>query len=254
MDRFSHIELAKGLLRISNEDVNLAYMSILPLVDGEPSFLHRLHCHPISKSPTIVEAAKLVFGYEGEDLPDLSDDSFELRRFKQEKQEFVDAFDKLVSPYTSRGMEIRDGYAPLLSVISHTYFDTFNNAVQAFTPYESYCAGQYDMWHKVDYFNYRIKWYQQTAPKVRENVLNEAFWSEYSFTAEQLVKGMVERLASFTKPSISDETLKKVQRDLNVDNVPSSGRVQEFYIKLENSLKKHLMKSVNDGKEVVVSI
>lgn len=102
MDRFSHIELAKGLLRISNEDVNLAYMSILPLVDGEPSFLHRLHCHPISKSPTIVEAAKLVFGYEGEDLPDLSDDSFELRRFKQEKQEFVDAFDKLVSPYTSR--------------------------------------------------------------------------------------------------------------------------------------------------------
>lgn len=254
MDRFSHIELAKGLLKTSNEDVNVAYMSILPLVDGEPSFLHRLHCHPVSKAPTIVKAAKPVFGYEGTSEPQVSEDSFELRRFKQEKQEFVDAFDKLIAPYTSKGMEIRDGFAPLLSVISHTYFDTYNNAVQAFTPYESYCSGQYDMWHEIDYFNYRIKWYQKTAPKVRENVLNESFWNEYSFTAKELVRGMVERLASFTRPSISDETLKRVLIDLNVEDIPSSEEVQEFYIKLENSLKKHLMASVNDGKEVVVSI
>lgn len=254
MDRYSHIELAKGLLRTANEDVNVSYMSILPLVDGEPSFLHRLHCHPLSKATTVVDAAKLVFGYDGDILPDVNEESFELRRFRQEKHQFEEAFAKLVEDSTDRGMQITEGYASILSVISHTYFDTFNNAVQAFTPYESYCAGQYDMWHEIDYFNYRIKWYQTTAPNVREKVLEEKFWNDYSFTAKELVKGMIERIAYYTRPSVSKETVKRVEQDLEVDDLPSSYKVLEFYDALETSLRNHLMDSVNDGKEAIVSL
>ncbi|SET49481.1 hypothetical protein SAMN05421676_10596 [Salinibacillus kushneri] len=254
MDRFSHVELAKGLLRISNENINVSYMSILPLVDGAPSFLHRLHCHPLSKASTVVDAAKVVFGYEGDHIPQISEDVFELKRFRQEKHQFIEVFNKLVKGYTNKGMEVSVGYGPLLSVISHTYFDTFNNAVQAFTPYESYCAGQYDMWHEIDYFNYRIKWYQETAPQVRQKVLEEKFWNDYSFTSKEMVKGMIDRIAHYTQPSVSKSTIKKVENDLAVDDISLNPEVREFYVKLETSLRKHLKDSVSNSEEVTVSI
>ncbi|MCR6109545.1 hypothetical protein HXA35_04250 [Bacillus sp. A301a_S52] len=252
MDRFSHIALAKKLLETAGERTELAYMSILPLVDGEPSFLHRLHSHPLVKGPVVVDCAKVVFGTIEGHVPPLNTDTFELRRFEQEKQQFIDAFNEAIG--TDKEMAIDDGYGALLSVISHSYFDTYNNAVQAFAPYESYCAGQYEMWSKVDYFNYRIKWYQETAPSVRNKVVSEKFWDNYSFTAEELVKGMVNRVASFTQPRVSEETIKRVEHDLGVSYLPYNKKVEEFYLNLEETLEKHLIESVNETENIVVQL
>lgn len=249
MDRYSHIEFAKRLLKICGEDENVAYMSILPLVDGEPSFLHRLHCHPIFKSKSVIKAAEKVFGTDNgkpiskKDYQDVDDD-FEYRRFESEQQQFYDIFDELIRDNTEKGLEVRSGYAPYLAVISHTYFDTFNNAVQAFTPYEPYCAGQYDMWKNINYFNYRISWYQEKAPSVREEVLNEEFWTD-GFNVEELVKGMIHRLAHYTEPSIKQETLNEIEDYLGLKEVQVPNTVIELYENLEENLRNQLYKQTD---------
>ncbi|MED4590506.1 hypothetical protein [Priestia flexa] len=244
MDRFSHIALSKGLLKVCGEPENMGYLSIVPKIDASPSFLHRLHCHPLSKGPILVKAALNVFGSTDNNVPNLPEDTFELVRLKEEYSSFVEDF-KITDNKDADDMAFKYGYGALLSVLSHSYFDTYNNAVQAFAPYESYCAGQYDMWSKVDYFNYRIKWYEQTAPEVREKVLAEEFW-KVEFSAKEMVKGIIHRVAALTKPSIKPETIKQVEKDLNVDDVPFNPEVEKFYIKLEQSLEKNLIHSVQD--------
>lgn len=57
LDRYSHIALAKALLQVANENTNMAYLSVIPLIDAEPSFLHRLQCHPLVKAPLLVKCA-----------------------------------------------------------------------------------------------------------------------------------------------------------------------------------------------------
>jgi hypothetical protein len=42
MDRFSHVALAAGLLRVAEERSEHAYLSTLPMIAGKPSYLHRV--------------------------------------------------------------------------------------------------------------------------------------------------------------------------------------------------------------------
>lgn len=246
MDRHSHIAFAKGLLKIAGERTDMAYMSILPLVDGEPSFLHRLHSHPLVKGPVIVDSAKVVFGSSNGVVPNIPEDTFELVRFREEYYDFINTFNETLLVSGEENMMVDEGYGSLLSVISHSYFDTYNNAVQAFAPYESYCAGQWDMWNKVDYFNYRIKWYRQTAPEFRKLVLSEPLW-DVSFTAKELVKGMIHRVAAHTKPDVKPESIVSIEKDLGVDDLPFNTEVEAFYLKLEEAVKRHLIESVSES-------
>lgn len=243
MDRFSHIKLSRKLLEIAGENTNMAYLSVIPLIDGEPSFLHRLQCHPLVKGPLLVKCALNVFGSKSKPAPKVPEDTYELRRLKEEKEDLVNTF-MVAENKEPEEMAFDEGYGALLSVLTHTYFDTYNNAVQAFAPYESYCAGQYEMWSEVDYFNYRVKWYQETAPEVCQKVLAEDFWN-VQFTAKELVKGLIHRVAALTKPEIKPETIRLVERDLGVDDIPFNPEVEKFYIQLENSIRKHLVASVN---------
>lgn len=243
MDRFSHIALSKALLKVAGEDTNMAYLSVIPLIDGEPSFLHRLHCHPLVKAPTLVKSALNVFGSKSNPAPFVKEDTYELIRLQQEKEDLVNTF-VTAENKDPKEMAFDDGFGAILSVISHSYFDTFNNAVQAFAPYESYCAGQYEMWSKVDYFSYRIRWYQETAPQVREKVLAENFWN-VKFTAKEMVKGMIHRVAALTQPAVQPETVAQVEKDLGVHDIPFNHEVEKFYLNLEKSVEKHLVDSVN---------
>ncbi|HGA1024566.1 TPA: hypothetical protein ACIQN7_005906 [Bacillus cereus] len=244
MDRYSHIALAKGLLRVAGENENMAYLSIVPLIDGSPSFLHRLHCHPLVKAPVLVNAALNVFGTKTGKAPIVPEDNFELKRLKEEYEDLVNTY-KTAGGKDANEMAFDYGYGALLSVLSHSYFDTYNNAVQAFAPYESYCAGQYDMWSKVDYFNYRIKWYEQTALEVRQKVLQEDFWN-VKFTAKEMVKGLIHRVAAHTQPSVSQSTIDKVEKDLGVDDIPFNQDVEQFFIHLETAVEKYLVESVKE--------
>lgn len=242
MDRYSHIALAKGLLKIAGENTNMGYLSVIPLIDGEPSFLHRLQCHPLVRGPILVKCALNVFGSKSKPAPNVLEDTYELIRLKEEKEDLVNTF-KIAENKGVEDMAFDEGYGALLSVLSHSYFDTYNNAVQAFAPYESYCAGQYEMWSKVDYFNYRVKWYQETAPSVREKVLAEGFWN-VQFTAKEMVKGLIHRVAALTKPEVRPESIKSIEKDLGVDKILFNPEVEKFYIQLENAVEKYLVESV----------
>ncbi|WAA09174.1 hypothetical protein [Fervidibacillus albus] len=232
------------MLKVAGEDENMGHLSIIAKIDGSPSHLHRFHCHPLSKGPLLVKAALNVFGSKNGNVPYVPEDTFELRRLREDYESFVEDF-KVSDKKDADAMAFEEGYGALLSVISHSYFDTYNNAVQAFAPYEGYCAEQYAMWKKVDYFNYRIKWYAETAPTVREKVLSEDFWN-VSFSAKEMVKGLVHRLASLTQPSVSPETLKQVEVDLGIDDIPLNKDVEKFYLQLEESLERHLVESVKE--------
>jgi hypothetical protein len=135
----------------------------------------------------------------------------------------------------------------VLAIASHTYFDTYNNPVQAFPPYEAYCAARYDMWRELDYFDFRVVWYQQTAPKFRELVLAEPFWNVRIPTAE-LVRAMVRRLAAMTLPAVAEETILAVEERLGVGGAERNDRADEFFIQLEESLDRHLVASVREAE------
>jgi hypothetical protein len=244
MDRLSHIAFAKGLLKVAGENTNMAYLSIVPLIDAEPSFLHRLQCHPLVKGPLLVKCALNVFGSKSKPAPRVPEETYDLKRLLEEKDDIANTF-MTTENAGLKDMEFDEGFGALLSVLSHPYFDTYNNAVQALAPYETYCAGQYEMWKKVDYFNFRVKWYKETAPQVREKVLSEDFWN-VRFTAAEMVKGLIHRVAAFTQPGVPLESIRKIEKDLEVNDVPFNSEVEEFFIKLENSIETNLVKSVSE--------
>lgn len=244
MDRYSHIALAKKLMEITQQDIHMGYLSIVAKIDGKPDHLHRLHCHPLVKAPKLMEASMKVFGSKDKNATIKDDSFFEYKRLLEDKDNFIEDY------IYSGGNDVADmavtpGYGAILSIVSHTYFDTFNNTVQALAPFDFHCAGQYEMWKKVDYFNYRIKWYAETAPSVRENVCKEDFWNT-SFKPEELIKGIVRRIAYHTKPAPSLEAIKNVETVLGVDNVEYIPKTEDFLVKLEESLEKNIIESVKE--------
>jgi hypothetical protein len=94
-----------------------------------------------------------------------------------------------------------------LALLSHLYFDTYNNPVQAFLPDSVYPSGQWDFWKNVDYMLFRTKFYTKKASSTfRKGILSSDVWN-VKIDPFRMIKAMIIRLGDMCQPMPSYEVV-----------------------------------------------
>lgn len=146
MDSLTHVEFAQDLMRAAGARDWHAIACLFPQIDREPPTLHRLHAHALRKARWLTRMGMNVLA--GAMDPAASGCRYEWERFHTEKPRLLAYAERFGLTPTD---EI-DDLAGQLGFVSHLYLDTFNQPVQAFTPFTAAGSGQYALWERLGDF------------------------------------------------------------------------------------------------------
>ena len=224
MDHETHISLAYKLLQACNADQSAAVYSLLPVIDREPAHYHRVYGHILRNQPQIIDAALEILGGNSSQV---NRSSYEYRRIVEDKEYFKKLIDGAAKIIANESIKTpsRDKLSATIAIISHIYFDTFNNPVQAFLPESAYCSAQWKFWEDIDYLKFRGEFYSDSIiARFRKKVLSDPIWEvkldpqlfrkdarerllaskelEKKLDPYALVKAMIIRLGELAAPEI----------------------------------------------------
>jgi len=264
MDWQTHVIFAAKLLKVCNCDEGAAIYSNLPAIDSKPAHFHRLYAHILENQPRLLDAAIEIF--TGKDMG-ADKNSYEYKRLKEEEATFRELAEKAKEIIGSDGITkiSSDKISAALSLISHIYFDTFNNPVQAFLPNSSLCSAQWDFWDSIDYLKFRDEFYTDSVIiPFRKKMANSSVWTEKPdikvfpkdirerllrenafdkpFNPKAMIKAMIIRLGEMAKPAINyeivDHSIRKFLRYLEIDEYLRVDREIEFLRRLESEIAR----------------
>ena len=281
MDWETHVVLAGKLLRACDLDVGASIYSVLPAIDIKPIHYHRQYAHLFANAPLILDAAieilaspevaaldfealrtkasKRLEQLRAEERAASEDSSLsrEQKRLFRDRAYFyervADQAEGFVTRELAGSIEIlgeeasrisRDRLAATLSLISHTYFDTFNNPVSVFIPLASNYAAQWELWKKIDYMDFKGTFYRKDIiSDFRRRIADSDVWTRpvdvsgepdpdirkrveqqkgQPCSALGFIKAMMERLGALA-PGVSPNAV-----DLAIRNLFAEMEVQEF--------------------------
>lgn len=240
MDHLTHIGMAYKLLESCGCDNRAALYSLLPAIDREPAHFHRVYAHIISNFPKILTTAIHVFS--DNNVP-VDKNSYEYKRISDDRNYFL-KLTKAASPIindNSISDPSSDKVSAGVALLSHIYFDTFNNPVQAFLP-ESVCSsGQWEFWKNVGYLTFRSKFYREDVIQIfRERLLNDKIW-DTKVDPYTLIKAMVIRMGDLSQPGIEyeivDWKIREYLRFLGCDEYKRPDKELQFCKKLEKKIE-----------------
>jgi hypothetical protein len=240
MDHLTHIGMAYKLLESCGCDKRAALYSLLPAIDREPAHFHRVYAHIISNFPKIITTAIHVFSDNS--IP-VDKDSYEYRRISDDKKYFL-KLTEAASPIINDN-SISDPSSDKVSggaaLLSHIYFDTFNNPVQAFLPESVYSSGQWQFWKNVGYLTFRSKFYRKDIIQTfRERLLNDDIWNT-KVDPYTLIKAMIVRMGDLSQPGIGyeiiDWKIREYLRFLGCDEYKRPDRELQFCKNLEKKIE-----------------
>lgn len=266
--------LAARLLDSSGLDVGAAMYSVIPVIDQKPAHFHRVYAHILENQPDFLDVTLELFG-----RPEVAKRDFAgLGKFVSEKaaqlqKEFDSApsgdarkrmrLEKKIYAFT-RISEETPGFLKLLddardvvgdervtkistdklsaavSILSHTYFDTYNNPVQIFLPGCSLCSAQWDFWSKIDYMRFRGDFYKpENIVPFRKEIAKSKVW-DIKLKPEALMKALIIRLGEMGQPAIPYEVVDMGVRDflryMNVDEYQRADNELKFLRDLEDEI------------------
>ena len=133
-----------------------------------------------------------------------------------------------------------DKLSAAVSLLSHTYFDTYNNPVQIFLPDCSLCSAQWDFWSKIDYMKFRGDFYKpENIVPFRKEVAKSKVWN-VTLKPEALMKAMIIRLGEMGQPAIPYEVVDMGLRDflryMNVNEYQRADAELKFLHDLEDEI------------------
>ena len=240
MDHLTHIGMAYKLLESCGCDKTAALYSLLPAIDREPAHFHRVYAHIISNFPKILTTAIHVFS--DNNVP-VDENSYEYKRISGDKKYFLSLTgeassiinDKTISDPSSAKV------SGAVALLSHIYFDTFNNPVQAFLPESVYSSGQWEFWKNVGYLTFRSKFYREDVIQTfRERLLNDKIWNTKA-DPYTLVKAMIIRMGDLSQPGIGyeiiDWKIREYLRFLGLDEYKRPDRELQFCKNLEKKIE-----------------
>jgi hypothetical protein len=198
--------MAFKLLKSCKCDERAALYSLLPAMDREPPHFHRVYAHIISNFPKILTTAIHVFS---DNSTPVDKNSYEYKRISDDKEYYLKLASAAVSMINDDSIldPSSDKLSGGIALLSHIYFDTFNNPVQAFLPESVYSSGQWDFWEKVGYLTFRSKFYREDIiQSFRERLLNDSIWNT-KLDPYALVKAMIIRMGDLARPGISYEVV-----------------------------------------------
>lgn len=274
MDWGTHMVLAARLLDSSGLDVGAAMYSVIPVIDQKPAHFHRVYAHILENQPDFLDVTIELFGrpevaernfvalskfinektaqlekeFNGIPANDaakrmkLEKRIYAFRRIGEEAPGFLklldDAKDVVGDPRVTKIST--DKLSAAVSLLSHTYFDTYNNPVQIFLPGCSLCSAQWDFWSKIDYMRFRGDFYKpENIVPFRKEIAKSKVWN-ITLKPEALMKAIIIRLGEMGQPAIPYEVVDMGVRDflryMNVNEYQRADNELKFLCDLENEI------------------
>lgn len=274
MDWGTHMVLAAKALESSGLDVGAAIYSVIPVIDQKPAHFHRVYAHILENQPDFLEVTLELFK-----RPEIAKRDFAaLDKFIKEKASALEkefnatqdsdpvkkrAIEKKIYAFTRIGEETpgfiklldeasdvvgdprvskisTDRLSAAVSLLSHTYFDTYNNPVQIFLPGCSLCSAQWDFWSKIDYMKFRGDFYKpENIVPFRKEIAKSPVW-KVSLKPEALMKAMIIRLGEMGQPAIPYEVVDMGVRDflryMNINEYQRADAELKFLRDLEDEI------------------
>ncbi len=274
MDWGTHMVLAAKLLESSKLDVGAAIYSVIPVIDQKPAHFHRVYAHILENQPDFLDVTLELFKRpevskrdfkaleqfissrvsllekEFNEVP--ADDGAKKRNIEKKMYAFqrigeeTPGFLKLLNDARDVVGDARvtnistDKMSAAISLLSHTFFDTFNNPVQLFLPNCSYCSAQWDFWSKIDYMKFRGDFYKpENIVPFRKAISASKVWNAV-LKPEALMKAMIIRLGEMGQPAVPYEIVDMGVRDflryMNVDEYQRADAELKFLRDLEDEI------------------
>ena len=198
----THVILAAKLLKSCGCEPGAAIYSVLPVADRIPANFHRVRLHIIANMPKLLDVAIEVFT---EKNMNAETNSYEFRRISEDyEKEFKPLIKEAarVVGDNSVGIVSSDKVSAAVSLMSHLYFDTMNNPVQAFLPKSSVCSAQWDLWDSIDYLKFRNEFYnKENIEAFQKKIAALPVW-ETRTDPRSIIKAMIVRIGELSRPSI----------------------------------------------------
>lgn len=280
MDWGTHMVLAAKLLESSKLDVGAAVYSVIPVIDQKPAHFHRVYAHILENQPDFLDVTLELFSrpeiakrdfktleqFISSKIGDLEKEFnqappadavkrrniekkiYAFRRIGEETPGFIklldDARDVVGDERVSKIST--DKLSAAVSLLSHTFFDTYNNPVQIFLPICSLCSAQWDFWSKIDYMKFRGDFYKpESIIPFRKEIAKSTVW-HVTLKPEALMKAMIIRLGEMGQPAIPYEIVDMGVRDflryMNVDEYQRADAELKFLHDLENEISSIIYK------------
>jgi len=277
MDWGTHVVLAAKLLESCSLDKGAAIYSNLPAIDNKPAHYHRVYAHILENLPSILDVALEIFGSEEvtsrdfdalarrmqakvdslkkdlervsgyEERSRLESKIYAYTRLTEEAETFVELANKASDLFGDNDISkiSSDKMSAAVSLISHIYFDTFNNPVQVFLPYSSVPSGQWDFWDNIDYMRFRGEFYNDDNINLfRQEIAKSKSW-ETKLTPPALIKAMIIRIGELSQPSIKyeviDWSIRVFLRYMNINQYYRTDIELEFCRNIEADITKLIM-------------
>jgi len=273
MDWGTHIVLASKILEVCGLDKGASIYSDLPAIDSKPPEFHRVYAHILENQPVILDAARDIFQNEltmrrdfgglnkflggkiikleaqlanapSKERRKLEQRIYAYTRIVEDAPEFL----KLVDQASNSLNESRiaslsaDKLSAGVSVITHIFFDTFNNPVQAFLPYSSLASAQWDLWDSIDYLGFRENFYRdENINRFRKEVADDSIW-DVKLNPKALLKAMIIRVGEQGRPPIPykviDWVIRKFLRYIDINEYQRVDKEIKFLRRLEDRIKE----------------
>jgi len=247
MDWGTHMVLAAKLLESSKLDLGAAIYSVIPVIDQKPAHFHRVYAHILENQPDFLDVTLELFKRpevikrdfkalgqfissrvnqlekEYNETPasdfikkrEIEKKIYAFKRIGEETPGFLNLLDDARDVVgDERVTKIStDKLSAAVSLLSHTFFDTFNNPVQIFLPNCSYCSAQWDFWSKIDYMKFRGDFYKpESIVPFRKAIAASRMWGVV-LKPEALMKAMIIRLGEMGEPAIPYEIVDRGVRE-----------------------------------------
>lgn len=238
MDSQTHTLLAARLLHLADSPLDTVGCALLPQIDRQPAYLHRLYAHALSK------ANGLISKYHELSLGKIVDrDDYESERIRAEVPRFerhIRYAQERTGGVTKTGVW-HQGPARL-AFVSHLYSDLFNNPVQAFAPWNWMPSGAWNLWAELGSLEFRPVLYDANSIK---HLHNEVFPAELwtgRFSADQVTAAMIKRLADHSASRLSERLVEQATVAV-LEDMPKSADVSEaveFLVQHEDCLARSI--------------
>ncbi len=280
MDWGTHVILAAKLLKSCGLDPGAAVYSDIPVIDNHPAHYHRVYAHILQNFPDFLDVALEVFGsaeFTHRDFAALnhrmetrvkeleahlsvlpaSDEKgrrlmegkiYAHRRIVEESSVFAKhldmAADLVGDPQVSRAST--DRLAAALSLVSHPYFDVWNNPVQFFLPDCAFASARWDFWTKIDYMKFRGDFYKEkNITRFRLEMVEHPLWNT-SVQPEALIKTIIIRMGEMGAPTIPYEVvdwgIRRFLRYLGIEQYQRAVKEIEFCHRLEEEIDRLIIR------------
>jgi len=276
VDWGTHVVLAAKLLESCGLDNGSAIYSVIPVIDKEPPHFHRVYAHILANQPEFLDVAMEVFdcpevknrdftglnkrvenavrdlkrqlesiqsnGYD--ERHHIENKIYAYKRIAEEAPIFIRHAEAAVDIVGDKNIQniSRHKMSAAVSLLSHIYFDLWNNPVQVFLPVSSYCSAQWEFWTDIDYMRFRSEFYKPASINAfRKEIAASPVWNK-KLKPEAMIKAMIIRAGEGGKPNIPyevvDQGIRDFMRYMNINDYQRADAELAFCHDLENTIRE----------------